>query len=271
MKLPAPLQLRDAETDHVWVIVPFSRPENLHHVLANFRRQKFPFKKLCLVENGRALAAAAEPRQRERSDAHLLLTSDPHQSAAKNTALHEIRKRGGGFTVVMDDDDWYGPQFLTEAVGYAKTYDVVGKSRHFVSVDGGLWLCNRERAHRQITSLNGGTIGCWAEAAPEYPSVGHGEDVFFCHESERRGMSCFGTDIYHYLYRRASSCDHAWRYSAEELRDYESASGALDLGPEDLEIVAGQKLVVEGKRLAAREDIDTLVPPAPPGAHHVTT
>jgi len=271
MKLPTPLPLRDAETDHVWVIVPFSRPENLHHVLANFRRQKFPFKKLCLVENGRALAAAAEPRQKERFDAHLLLTSDPHQSSAKNTALHEIRQRGGGFTVVMDDDDWYGPQFLTEAAGYARTYDVVGKSRHFVSMDGQLWLCSRERAHRPIASLNGGTIGCWAETAPEYQVTAHGEDIMFCREAERRGMKCFGTDIYHYLYRRESNRDHAWRISAEDLRSYESDSGALDLGPEDLEIVAGQKLVVEAERLAARQDADTLAPPAPAGAHHVTT
>ncbi len=271
MKLPAPVPLRDAETDHVWVIVPFSRPENLAHVFANFRRQKFPFKKLCLVENGRALAAAAEPRQSERFDAHLLLTSDPHQSAAKNTALSEIRKRGGGFTVVMDDDDWYGPQFLTEAVGYAKTYDVIGKNRHFVSMDGALWLCSRERANRPGTLLNGGTIGCFAEVAPEYPLVAWGEDVTFCHEAERRGMQCFGTDLYHYLYRRESNRDHAWRMSAEELRDYESTSGALDLGKEDLDVVTGHKLDVEGQRLAAREDVDTLVPPAPPGDRHVTT
>jgi hypothetical protein len=271
MKLPSPAPLRDAETSHVWVIVPFSRPENLGHVMANFRRQKFPFKKLCLVENGRARAASVEPRQSERLQAHLLLTSDAHQSAAKNTALSEIRKRGGGFTVVMDDDDWYGPQFLTEAVGYAKTYNVTGKNRHFVSMDGHLWLCSRERAHRRNTVLNGGTIACWAEHAPEYQQVAHGEDVVFCNEAERRGMKCFGTDLYHYLYRRESSRDHAWRISAEQLRDYESASGALDLGIEDLEIVTGQKLVVEGSVLLAREDADTLVPPAPPGAQHVTT
>jgi len=270
MQLPAPLPLRDAETDHVWVIVPFSRPENLEHVFANFRRQKFPFKKLVLVENGRALAQAAEPHMRERFDAHLLLTSDAHQSAAKNTALHEIRKRGGGFTVVMDDDDWYGPQFLTEACGYAKTYDVIGKSRHFMSVDGNLWLCGREQANREVGWLTGGTIACWAENAPDYPMDHFGEDVTFCAMAARSGLKIFGTDLYHYLYRRESNRDHAWRISHEELRQYESARGALDLGVEDLRIVNGARLEVTAERLGAREDADTLVPPAP-GGQFVTT
>src|ERR1700731_3615442 len=100
MKLPAPLPLRDAETDFVWVVVPFSRPENLSRVLENFARQKFPFKKLMLVLNGRALKHWKECHVEVRWAE--LLTSDAHQSSAKNTALHEVRRRGGGFTVVMD-------------------------------------------------------------------------------------------------------------------------------------------------------------------------
>ena len=63
MRLPTPLTLRPAETDHVWVVVPFSRPENFEHVLANFRRQKFPFKKLVLVFNGRALGTELAQQQ----------------------------------------------------------------------------------------------------------------------------------------------------------------------------------------------------------------
>jgi hypothetical protein len=265
LKLPTPLPLRDAETDFVWVIVPFSRPENLPRVLENFGRQKFPFKKLVLVANGRA-GRLASPLVAGWD--RLVLTSDAHQSDAKNTALHEIRKRGGGFTVVMDDDDWYGPQFLTEAAGYAKTYDVIGKARHFVSQDGNLWLCSREQCNRPQSWLTGGTIACWAETAPEYPRVGWGEDAEFCTRAERQGMRIFGTDVYHYLYRRTSSSDHAWRISAEDLRAYESSKRALDLGAEDLDIVTGAKLECRGEVLMLhREDADTISPPPPGGSH----
>jgi len=266
MRLPAPLPIRDAETDHVWVIVPFSRPENLSRVIQNFTRQKFPFKKLVIVANGRGKDAIAEIAT--KTDAWVL-DSDPHQSAAKNTALHEIRRRGGGFTVVMDDDDWYGPQYLTEACGYARTHDLIGKSRHFVSVDGNLWLCGRELRERHVGWLTGGSVACWAENAPDYPQLTSGEDAAFCQLAERKGMRSFGTDLYHYLYRRESKQDHAWPISHEELRKYESARGTLDLGAEDLDIVTGSKLDVAVSLLAAREDADTLAPP--PGDQHVAT
>ncbi len=273
MQLPAPLPLRDAETDYVWVIVPFSRPENFEHVLANFRRQKFPFKKLVIVFNGRALGTELAQQQMMSAAHHysaMVLTSGTHQSVAKNIALSEIRKQGGGFTVVMDDDDWYGPQYLTEACGYAKTYDIIGKGRHFMSVDGNLWLCAREARAFEVTWLTGGTIACWAESAPEYPLLSSGEDVAFCALGRQRGMRTFGTDLYHYLYRRESKQDHAWPITYEQLRQYESAHGALDLGVEDLRVVTGERLDVPAEVLTMREEADTLVPP-PPGGQFVAT
>ncbi len=240
LKLPAPTPLRPTETGLVWVIVPFSRPGNAWRVLANFSRQNYPSKKLVLVANG---PARNHPML---GGVSLSLTSDAHQSDAKNTALAEIRKRGGGFTVVMDDDDYYGPNFLTEAAGYAKSYDVIGKARHFMSVDGSLWLCSREQRSRKTSWLTGGTIACWAENAPEYPRVGHGEDAEFCTRAERQGMSIFGTDVYHYLYRRNSFSNHAWHISSEDLRLHESSKRALDLGVEDLSVVDGRKLECQG-------------------------
>ncbi len=251
LKLPTPLPLRAAEVDLVWVIVPFSRPENAWSVLANFARQRFPSKKLVLVANGRAR------NHQPLGGVSLTLTSDAHQSDAKNTALTEIKKRGGGFTVVMDDDDYYGPDFLTEAAGYAKTHDVIGKARHFVSADSSLWLCGREQRGRKTSWLTGGTIACWAESAPEYPRVSYGEDAEFCARAERQGMSVFGTDVYHYLYFRNSSCGHAWRMSTADLRLHESAKGALDLGAIDLDIINGRRPECRGDVLAPVQENTT--------------
>lgn len=267
MLLPTPKPLRDAETDFVWVIVPFSRPENIDLVLSNFNRQKFPFKKLVLVENGAAVGTTSH-HQLSMSGA-LVLTSERHQSIAKNTALQEIKKLGGGFTVVMDDDDWYGPHFLTEACGYARTYDVIGKNRHFVSMDGNLWLCHREASNRKTDWLTGGTIACWAESCPDYPMLRHGEDARFCLTAARLGMSVYGTDVYHYLYRRSSITTHAWRISKQQLRSYEASARALDLGVEDPSIVTGELLDVDGSVLVP-DSVPTLVPPSQ-GDKHVTT
>ncbi len=265
MDLPAPKPIRAAETERAWVIVPFSRPENLNLILSNFNRQSFQQKKLVLVENGEAIGAA-------HSLAHcnnvVVLMSERHQSIAKNTALHEIRRRGGGFTVVMDDDDWYGPEFVAEACGYARTYDVIGKNRHFVSIDArSMWLCHRESANRKTDWLTGGTIACWAETCPEYPMLRSGEDARFCLTASKLGMSVFNSDVYHYLYRRNSSSTHAWRITNAQLRNYESSARALDVGVEDLDVVSGTKLDVDARPLYPIET-PTL---SPPGVPHVPT
>lgn len=260
MQLPTPAPLRDAETDHVWVLVPLSRPENVARVIENFSRQVFANKSLVVVLNGRA--RDLQPEQAGLSWA-TVLTSDAHQSIAKNTALEEVRRRGGGFTVVMDDDDWYGPHFLTESCGYARKYDITGKMRHFISVnDRELWLCRREQRLRTNTWLNGGTIACWAETAPQYPILPHGEDSDFVVGAQMGGMKIFSTDIYHYLYRREDQGlqAHVWPISGHNLRIYESERGALDLGPVDLSIVTGERTEVDGGSVLR-----------PPGATHVAT
>ena len=224
MILPAPTPPRSPETDFVWVVVPFSRPENLNLVLANFNRQTFPNKKLVLVENGRALGAAhgvAHGDDSRHAAPPLVLMSERHQSLAKNLALREIRKRGGGFTVVMDDDDWYGPEFVAEAAGYARTYDVIGKVRNFVSCDDRLWLCSREASERKASWVTGGTIACWAEFCPDYPLDRSGEDVAFCSLAQRQGLTVFATSMYHYLYQR-SDTGHAWNISKQRLREFEA-------------------------------------------------
>lgn len=244
--LPSPPKPRAPEAEMVWVIVPFSRPENLNLILSNFNRQAFPYKKLVLVENGDAVGAA-----HSLQSSALVLMSERHQSIAKNLALSEIRKRGGGFTAIMDDDDWYGPGYLSELVGYARTHDIVGKARNFISVDGKMWLCGREQAMNKAGWLTGGTIACWAENCPEYPMKKVGEDVGFCDRAHSLGMSLFATSVYHYLYRRNTGGRHAWNVTHQKLRLQSSAMRSLDLGDEDLDVVCGNKLDVNVKALAA--------------------
>ena len=134
-------------------------------------------------------------------------------------------------------------------VGFARTYDVIGKARNFVSVDGNLWLCGRERAGHSGNWVTGGTIACWAERCPEYTMDKAGEDVRFCDRAMSDGLSVYATSIHHYLYRRTGG-SHTWGISNEKLRGFESSLRSLDLGLENLEIVTGELLEVQASPLA---------------------
>lgn len=250
--LPPPPRIRSPEVEQIWVVVPHSRPEFLRRAEDNFARQRFPGKRLLIVANGAAASdehwiAAGCPRAS-------WITSREHVALAKNEALAHIRKQGGGFFTVMDDDDWYGPDYLDELAGYAKSYDAIGKQWHFVSLGEGLpsprpqlLLCNRRYADRDNQWLTGGTISAWAEEAIDFPVLTEGEDIQWCARMQQRGARVHGTSIYHYLYRRSyAGARHAWKSSRDAflkaVKPHEPYEFPLTAACEiDLGIVSGER------------------------------
>lgn len=236
----------------IHVIVPFSRPEHYERTLENFRRQRFPGKILYLVENGAALGTA----EREGLTGATVLASEAHPSSAKNVALEYIRRAGGGFFTTFDDDDWYGPGYLDELAGHAKSATVVGKLWHFVSFNEGvpgaepeLILSNRIYANRTAHWLTGGTISGFAEEACLYPKT-PAEDVYYCKKMEDLGGTIRCLSLYHYLYRRNyAGARHTWQESREKFLAKQAGQMALEFpakdGAVDLDLVTGARAPTE--------------------------
>jgi hypothetical protein len=259
---PAPLP---PQIDKIWVVVPFSRPEHLARVLGNFSRQRFPGKRLILVENGRALGSVP------RDTLAFVLSSAPHISHAKNEALEFVKRHGGGFFTVMDDDDWYGPSYLDEIAGFARSYAALGKQRHFISLGDDipdpkpqLLLANRIQADLNPGSwFTGGTISGWSETALPYRAV-PAEDLDWCDRMRAHGARLRGLSIYHYLYRRSyAGAVHTWTQSRQAFLDAHRHLGALEFpvtesGAVDLEIVTGDKAPPEYRVVGQERFIPTI-------------
>lgn len=187
-----------------WGIVPLHRPEDLPTVIANARRQS-GFFRLCVVENGAALGACK--RAGFRPD--LLLGSVPHQSAARNVALHALRGRGA-FFFTMDADDWYGPGYLTELLKNRRKADVVGKRRHLVLLRDGLHLFDARGANKTTAWLHGACIAGYADDAIDFPTTAIGEDHAWCAGMRQIGATLYATSARNYVYVRTGSA-HTWR------------------------------------------------------------
>jgi hypothetical protein len=242
---PGPLP---SQIDKIWVVVPFSRPGHLARVLGNFARQRFIGKRLIIVENGGALGSVPQPTP------CLVLHSPEHVSHAKNAALDFIKKQGGGFFTTMDDDDWYGPGYLDEVAGHARSYDALGKQRHFVSLGDDiqdpapqLLLTGRLQANLDPAPwFTGGTISGWAETALPYRAV-PAEDIDWCDRMRAQGARLRGLSIYHYLYRRSyAGAKHTWeqtrgRFIAGHLHTDTLEFPVTGAGEIDIEIVTGEK------------------------------
>lgn len=90
----------------IWLIVPFSRPNFLRNVIANFRRLEFNDKKLLLVCNGDAEGFS--------TDEGVVIESENGVAEPMNAGLEYIRKHGKGsdWFCKFDDDDLYLEKYL---------------------------------------------------------------------------------------------------------------------------------------------------------------
>jgi hypothetical protein len=186
--------------EDVWVVVPLSRPEMLPRVRENLSRQRFRAR-VCVVENGAAVGVCEA--QGFVPDA--LLSSETHQSAARNEALFFLReKHPDAYWVSMDDDDYYGAEYVAEHAGLAKRGRMVGKSTHWVLFEGRFlalfrpWSSSGGGRHH----CNGATIGAFVSESPEFSMRDVGEDGIFTSTFRARGGKIWMSSPYHTAYCR---------------------------------------------------------------------
>ncbi|HTM56694.1 MAG TPA: glycosyltransferase family A protein [Pirellulales bacterium] len=190
----------------ITVIVPLSRPELWPNVLHLFRQQTYFDKRLWVVFNGRALGATALAQ----GVADRLLTSRPNCAIARNTALSELRAEGGGYFALWDDDDYYGPGYLSDVASDAARAEVTGKQTHFVSyAERYLFFYYPERASRMTRAAQGGTLAGRAEDALDFPEMRRGEDLAWCEQMRAKGARIYNRGLYHYRYCLGGDAAHA--------------------------------------------------------------
>lgn len=175
-------------------------------VLANYARQVYPYKRLIIVANGKA--------RNLHIDCDVLLSSDNNPSCAKNEALYWLKRNGGGYFSIFDDDDYYGPEYLSEVAHYKDKATIIGKNIHYFYCSDGLYLANKGLAESAVKQIHGPTLSCQSEIAPEYPHRLN-EEKGFCDIVRNSGGSIFNTTIHNYIYMRRT--DNTWKIPNEKL------------------------------------------------------
>ncbi|MEV8635901.1 glycosyltransferase [Streptosporangium sp. NPDC051023] len=132
--------------------------------------------------------------------------------------LNEAAARASGsFLLKMDDDDWYGPDFISDLL-LAHSYsgaDVVGMVPEFVYLASIGVTVHRDQVTEQITNfIAGGTI--FAERSA-FQAVGGFRtlpgtiDAQFQHAVQAAGGQIYRTQGLGYILRRGNAANHTWR------------------------------------------------------------
>jgi len=239
---------------NMYVIVAFSRENELQNVIKNFTQQRLQSKKLIIVENGSAKGTC----KRQGFTPDVLLSSGNHQALAKNEAIQWIRNHGGGWWATFDDDDYYGPGYLEKIWAVKDKAEIIGQSSIFVRTIGGrVRLFSRFISDEYTSGVHGSTICAHTHACPyfsEHTGV-WGEDWQFIADYKSQGARVWSTSPHGHMLKRHAS--NTWPIQDEGMVRFihfatRGKCEVLDYGPES----AGTISVVDGETNGSFEVIE---------------
>ena len=160
---------------------------------------------------------------------------------ARNVGISWVRKRDGFFTI-WDDDDYYGPECLSELLKYSGRAEVIGKQECFVQTAAGPMRLFAGKQMTEVSGINGPLTSAWAADAVDFPEhMSICEDTKWVRTMRERGARVFATSRFHFMVRRfPPEHGHTWT-----VTDWQMAQSTLDpvydVGPVDLDVVNGTK------------------------------
>lgn len=205
----------------IGVVVPVARTERLSGVIANFRAQEHGDRRLVLVLNGPARHSLV-PQLSPGS--HVLRVEGGTPARARNAGLGWLRSTDAELAAFWDDDDYYAPAYLGEAVETLRDEPgrVCGKFVRFVRHSGVVhYMLSRQ------DGFLGGTICGWTQHLSDIPDLPVNEDREWCFAMRRAGVPLVSSSPLHYLYNRTPG-QHAWH--ASPMQCLAQFGPALSLG-----------------------------------------
>lgn len=150
------------ETQTITVILPTKRPELIPFALNNFRQQTYAALELVIVLHGNGPERAAIQNLIQKDEAVRIIVMPECQSIS--TALNAgIALSEGTYFARMDDDDYYGPNYFSDAMLTRQyvDFDILGKAQwmvHFEATGKTVLHKGDAASHSTNPAIAGGTF-----------------------------------------------------------------------------------------------------------------
>lgn len=117
----------------------------------------------------------------------------------------------------FDDDDYYGPKYLSDTVNPLSSEDIgiVGKSCTFVyfSEKKLAGIRNLSKENKYVDRVAGSTLMFKRQLTQKisFDDLSLGEDIKFCNDCLNIGYKIYSTNRHHYVYIRNRKENHTWK------------------------------------------------------------
>lgn len=230
---------RVEEAPQVAVVLVTMRPERLADALAYYRAQDYPGRRLVVVLHGAGDLGAVRRQLREGEQAYWL----GRERSLGDCLNFAIEQADAPYWAKIDDDDHYGPSYLSDLLLYRHTVpaQVWGKPPMFLHSQADDDLCwdpvwaehanllhHADEASEALVA--GGTLVGRREVleAVRFSSKRRaGSDSEFVRQCYASGINVLATDGFNFArFRSADPRLHTWRIPMSELRERTTRIGS---------------------------------------------
>ncbi|WHY78266.1 glycosyltransferase [Neobacillus sp. WH10] len=188
----------------------------IDNIFSNFENQIWEDKELIIILNNDLLNLEDSLKKAEKYKCTTVYQLPQRFSLGKclNFGVDQAKY---DYIAKFDDDDYYGPSYLSEAMSAFKRTNahVVGKRTAFMySLNSKqLRLLVPRNEERWVKQVRGGTIIAKKEVFSKvrFPNRSLAEDVFFLSACRKAGFKIFSTSRYNYSYIRRGDGTHTWK------------------------------------------------------------
>ncbi|MFC0211986.1 glycosyltransferase family 2 protein [Paenibacillus chartarius] len=208
----------------VTIITATIRPEHIHDIFYNYARQKWEAKELIIILNKDSLNMEDYLELAENYRAVRVFRL-PESKSLGECLNFGVRKAKHSIIAKFDDDDYYGPHYIAEAMRafWSSNADVVGKYsvHYYFPAKRKILLTNKsQRPHRFVRKIAGATIMFKKRVFPKakFVRASLGTDVLFLAACRRHGYLIYTTTSYNFAaIRKPDSKSHTWQITERQM------------------------------------------------------
>ncbi|NLK43202.1 MAG: glycosyltransferase family 2 protein [Tissierellia bacterium] len=192
-------------------------------IFENYQRQNYPNKELIIVLNNDKMSLE-EWRLKAKNYENVQVFQLPESATLGECRNFGIQHAQYDYIANFDDDDYYGPNYLVNAMKIFEYIDadIIGKLTTYIyfeeSKKFGIYLYNRENQY--VRHVPDATIIAKKHVFDKvkFPSITLGVEKVFLRNCLRKGFKLYSGDRFDYvIIRKANKNEHTWQDSDHDL------------------------------------------------------
>lgn len=202
------------------------REHLIGNIIENYTNQLFQGKELIIILNNDEMDIN-RIKGKIRGFEDITIYQLPQENTLGECLNYGIGKAKFDVIAKFDDDDYYGPEYLTEAMDALKTTNaaIVGKEEFYVFLKSihALLLRGHRLSNKYVKHVSGATLVFKKSIIDKikFPNLTLGEDTAFQKKCIKHGFRIYSTSRYNFAAIRGTDVnEHTWKVSDQRLIEH---------------------------------------------------